>query len=374
VLTWWQGNTNAASGRGVDVIYNSSYQQIATVQAANGLSADLHEFEITRANTALITAYYPVYWNASSIHGPSRQITLDGVVQEIDIKTGLLLYQWDSLDHVPLSASYAALPGRSTRNPFDYFHVNSIDVDRDGTLIVSARNTWAAYKLSHQTGAVYWTLGGKQSSFKMGRGTQFAFQHDVRVRSNHDWFVTIFDDGGGPPQLHPSRGLKLFLDVKHHTARKVSQASNTPALPAYVEGNDQQLPNGDSLIGWGSEPYFSEFSPSGRQIFTGRFVDNNASYRVYRLPWSGTPQQPPAIAASANGAQTIVYASWNGATAVASWRVLEGSSPSSLQPVANAVKTGFETQIPVAAQPYVAVQALDLSGQVLGQSSTVSPS
>ncbi len=55
---------------------------------------------------ALITAYYPVYRNESSVHGPKRGIVFDAVVQEIDIPTGLVIFQWDSLDHVPLTASY----------------------------------------------------------------------------------------------------------------------------------------------------------------------------------------------------------------------------------------------------------------------------
>ena len=68
VLTWWQGYSGAGVGAGEDVIENSSYRQIAVVHAANGLSADLHEFRLTPQGTALITAYYPVYWNATDVH------------------------------------------------------------------------------------------------------------------------------------------------------------------------------------------------------------------------------------------------------------------------------------------------------------------
>src|SRR5205085_10424335 len=106
VLTWWQGYTNAGVGVGQDVIYDSSYRPVAVVQAGNGLRADLHEFTLTPGGTALLTAYLPVYWNASSVHGQKREIVLDSVVQEIDVATGLVLFQWDSLDHVSLNDSY----------------------------------------------------------------------------------------------------------------------------------------------------------------------------------------------------------------------------------------------------------------------------
>jgi Arylsulfotransferase (ASST) len=371
VLTWWQGYMTAGAGVGVDEIYNSSYQPVAVVRAANGLSADLHEFQLTPENTALITAYYPVYWNASSVGGSKHEIVFDCVVQEIDIPTGLVLFHWDSLDHVPLSDSYEPLP-KGPRAPFDYFHVNSIQQDDDGNLLISARNTWAAYKVNIQTGAVMWELGGKHSSFKLAPGVGWAFQHDVRARASNDLFVTMFDDGAGPPiEAKQSRAIKLNLDFKNMTARQVAQDLHTPPLLSSFEGNDQQLPNHDDFVGWGQQPYFSEYDPSGRLIYDGRFVDATASYRAYRFPWSGTPTTPPAIAYS-GGRTPTVYASWNGATHVSSWRVLAGTTPTKLRPVAAAHRTWFETWIRLpSAQRYVAAQALDSSGHVLGTSNTL---
>src|SRR5205807_5189499 len=161
VLTWWEGYSGAGLGEGEDVIDDGSYRTLAVIHAANGLSADLHEFEITPQNTALITAYYPVLWNASSVHGSTRQIVLDSVVQEIDVKTGLLLFQWDSLDHVPLGDSYEPVPS-SAGAPLDYFHVNSLEPTSSGELIISGRNTWAAYDVD-RPGRAVWTLGGTHS-------------------------------------------------------------------------------------------------------------------------------------------------------------------------------------------------------------------
>ncbi len=371
VLTWWQGPIVGGEGRGFDVILNSSYQQIALVHAANGMLADLHEFQITPWNTALITSEHPVIWNTSSIHGPKRQIVLDAVVQEIDIPTGLVLFQWDSLDHVPVSYTHQQLPP-SSRNLFDYFHVNSIDVDLDNNLVISSRNTWASYKLDHRTGRVIWILGGKHSSFRMGHGASFAFQHDVRVRAANDSVVTLFDDGGGPDRVHRhSRGLRLALDTTRGVASVAAQEHHQPSLAADYEGNYQQLDRGHSFIGWGSQPYFTEFDSRGRQVFDGRFTGLTSSYRAYRFDWSGTPQTRPAVSASSSSKATTVYVSWNGATNVTSWQVLAGRSAGSLQPAKSAAKDGFETAITIASEPYVSVQALDAGGNVLSTSRTV---
>ena len=371
VLTWWQGYVTGGLGFGEDVINNGAYQVTNVVKAANGLKSDLHEFQITSANTALITAYFPVHWDASSIHGSSHQITVDAVVQEIDIPTGLVLFQWDSLDHVPVSDSYSRLPQNGADSPFDYFHVNSVDVDHDNNLIISGRNTWAAYKVDRSTGRTIWTLGGKHSSFKMLAGASFAFQHDVRIRSAHDWFITMFDDGAGPPAVHPSRGLKLFLDTTHMVAKNVGAEAHDPSLIAFFEGNYQQLGGGDDFLGWGQQPYFSEYNSHGQEVYDAHFKDDVATYRAYRFQWTGTPHTTPAVVGASHGGSTGIYVSWNGATNVSKWVVQGGSSSSSLRTVASAAKNGFETAITFSRQTYVRVQALDGGGHVLGTSATV---
>jgi hypothetical protein len=371
VLTWWQGYSGAGVGAGEDIVYDSSYREVAVVRAGNGLSADLHEFRVTPQGTALITAYYPVYVDASSVHGHAKQVVLDSVVQEIDIRTGLVLYQWDSLDHVSLTETYQPLPA-SAGAPFDYFHINSVQQQRDGDLVISARNTWAAYDVDHETGAIVWTLGGKSSSYKLDSRAVFAFQHDVRVHTTGDATVTLFDDGAGPPKVHTqSRGITVRLDDQAKTATLVSQDFHSPALAASFEGNVQPLPDGDEFLGWGQQPYFTEFSAQGEMVFDGRFVDANSSYRAYRFPWTGTPVDAPAVAAVTTGSTTNVYVSWNGATEVASWRVLAGVSPDALEVTATVYKQGFETQIPIAAEPYVVVQALNSAGRTLGTSTVV---
>jgi len=377
VLTWWQGNESAGVGVGQDIIMSNSYQVVKTVSAGNGLSADLHEFNLTPRGTALITAAYPVIVNAASVGGSTQEVVNDSVAQEIDVATGLVLFQWDSLDHVSLSSGYTKPPNPGKKgkavvangiwDPYDYFHLNSIGFDRDGNVIISARNTWAVYDVNYHTGAVLWTLGGKRSSFKLGAGVSFAFQHDVRVRA--PGVLTMFDDGAGPPYVHSqSRALKLRLDFHRMTASLVSQRGHSPPLLASFEGDDQQLPDADDFIGWGQQPFFSQYDAKGKLVFEGRFVDLNSTYRSYRFPWTATPSDPPAVAVSRSGKRMTVYASWNGATGVAAWRVFGGNRPNVMPAVATASKRGFETAIKAPARAYVAVQALDADGHVLRRS------
>jgi hypothetical protein len=364
VLTWWQGFRNTGFGQsgGVGVIYNEHYQRIATVRAADGVDAGSHEFLITPRGDAYITASSPV-WLAHHIE------TIDSVVQEIDIKTGLVLFEWHALDHVPLSDSYAPAGAGPV---FDPYHVNSISIDSDGNLQVSMRNTSAIYLIDHRTGRIIWTLGGKHSSFRMGRGTRTFYQHDALVQP--DGTLTVFDNGGGPPFEHPqSRGIHERLDLRDMTATLITEYDHSPRLNSSVEGGVQTLPSGDVSIGWGALQFFSEYNASGRQIFDAHFTDPVASYRAYRFSWNAQPTTTPALAASlgADGT-TDLYVSWNGATDVSSWRVLAGSGPQALAPVQTAPKNGFETAVSVVtAGPYFAVQALGIDGQVLSSSPAI---
>jgi hypothetical protein len=298
---------------------------------------------------------------------------LDSVVQEIDIKTGLLLFQWDSLDHVPLADTYEPMPS-SAGQPFDYFHVNSVEPDGRGNLLISGRNTWAAYKVD-PSGHTLWSLGGKHSSFRMGSGTRFAFQHAVRTAPDDDQTITLFDNGAGPPRIHPqSRGLTLKLDQASRKAELLRSNPHSPSLLAAFEGSVQSLDSGDQVLGWGQQPYFSEYDPRGQTVFEGRFVDSNSSYRAYRLRWSATPSAVPSLAASTTAGTTTVYASWNGATRVGSWRVLAGAGRTTMHQVTTEPTQGFETQITIPAAAFVAVQALDADGRALSTTATIAPS
>lgn len=372
VLTWWQGRMLPQGfGEGEGIVDNTAYRQIAVVHAGNGLHEDLHELQLTPDGTALITAYDPVHCNLSAVGGPANGAITDGVFQEIDLQTGLVRREWHALDHVPIADTYAKITAGEARAafPFDFFHINSLDPLPNGTVMVSSRNTWTIYTVGARSGEVLARFGGKQSTVKMGPGTATAWQHDARALPNGD--LTVFDNGA-EPKVHPhSRGLVERFDPSTNTMSLLAQYSHSPSLSAGTQGNVQSLPNGDVLIGWGAEPYVSEYSPTGQLLFEARLAAAGQSYRAFGLPWTAQPASRPRVElAPAKGSDALVaYVSWNGATQVASWRVLGGRDRGHLTPLATVARTGFETAIPLANRgPWFQLQALDRSGRVLGSS------
>jgi Arylsulfotransferase (ASST) len=377
VLTWWQGHIpKQGFGEGEEMVADSTYKTIARVRAGNGLKADLHDFHIEPNGTALTTAFDPIHCNLTAVHGPRDSAANDSVFQEIDLRTQLVRREWTSLDHVALSESYSNPYGANAEWPYDYFHANSLDPEPSGVMLISARNTWALYEVNEQTGEILAREGGRHPTVKMESGTPTAFQHDATLLPNG--LVTVFDNGG-VPMVHPqSRGILVALNRQTGTETLVAQFLHPAALKAGSQGNVQALPGGNLFIGWGAEPWFSEFTASGTLLFDARMPAKDESYRTYRFPWTGTPSGAPSIAASAPSASapTTVYASWNGATTIASWRVLAGpAAPSAkvgLFPVASAPASGFETAIPTPGpEAYVQVQALNAAGAVLGTSAAV---
>jgi hypothetical protein len=368
VLTYWQGQVVPPGvGNGVGVILNHSYQQTATVRAGHGYHADLHEFQITPQGTALISAYAKANADLSSAGGPRSGSVLDSIIQEINIATGHVVWEWHAYRHVPVNSSYIGLG-----LPYDFFHVNSIQPLPGGKLLVSARHTCAVYEIDKRTGNVVWTLGGKHSSFTMGRGTRFCFQHDAHMQPDHT--VTVFDNAAGPAPAteHESRALRIRFNFKTKRATLVQAYTNTPSVLSPSEGSVQVLSDANTFVGWGGVPWFSEFATSGKQLFSMRFPAPLQSYRAYRFPWWGQPATPPQAAVSSSPSGSTVYASWNGATTVASWQVFAGPSPGLLVPVGQFPRTSFETAMPVTSSgPYFSVRALGSNGQVLGTSLTV---
>ena len=253
VITWWQGTiTSAGHGLGVDKILNDRYQTLATVHAGNGYHADLHEFLLSH-DTAWLTAYNAVGWNMTSVGGPTHGLVWDCIVQQIDIPTGNVLFEWHSLGHVALNRTYQSYIGSTPFNSAaDYFHVNAISPQPGGNVLISSRNTDAAYEVRQASGDVLWTLGGKASSFKMSPLTFFRLQHDVKYRSGG--LVTVFDDEDQPPGRLVARGLQLKLNTKTMMATLVHQWLRRPGLIVPSQGDTQLLANGDVFVGWGPSP------------------------------------------------------------------------------------------------------------------------
>jgi Arylsulfotransferase (ASST) len=370
VLTWWRGIIGSTFGKGTCYIADSSYLVIATVKAGHGLMADMHEFNLTDQGTALITAYRQRSADLSAVGGKTSGAVWSGVVQEIDIATGDVVLQWDSLDHVPVTETRQPLIGGTPDRPFDYFHINSIGVASDGDLLVSSRNTWTVYKIGRHDGTIRWRLGGKKSDFTIGAGARFYWQHHVRAHGTD--LLTVFDNGSSPAEEAQSRGLLLSLDTasKHVT---LQHAYTHPAgLLADNQGSVQLLPGNRVFIGWGAEPYFTQYDADGSVLLDGQLPIGDQSYRAFTADWTGYPVDRPAVVVKTNPANgSAVYVSWNGATEVATWRVHAGKKDSTLSTVASQPRSGFETVIAAnSTGPYFAVTAHDSAGKLLGQSAT----
>jgi hypothetical protein len=371
VLTWWEGRLFTGDGAGTGVIYDTSYRKIAGVHAGNGYPFDLHEFTLTPRGTAVITVYQRFKKDLRNWGGTRSGRIVDSIVQEIDVKTGLVLFEWHSLGDVGLSESYVPPPEKRGFE-WDYMHVNSVAEDSQGNFIVSGRNTWTVYKVGRASGKVVWRLGGKKSDYTLGPGVAFAWQHSARPQA--DGTLSIFDnDAGTKPVRKSSRALTLTLDGVGRTATLKTAFTHPGGLSSATQGNVELLPNGNQFVGWGSQRYFSEFTPSGELVFDGRIAKGNDTYRAFRYPWSARPAAPPRIAATPENGETTVRASWNGATGVASWQVLGGVAATGLTVIATLPNAGFETAVTVPAQGFVAMRALDAAGNALAASAAIRP-
>ncbi len=368
-LTWWRGKVLALGfGEGEDVVMDSAYRTLATVRAGNGYRADLHDFQLGSQGVAYITVYNVMRCDLSAVKGARNGVIVDTAVQAVDIKSGLVRWEWHSLDHVGVSESHVPVPSDTT--PWDWFHLNSVDLEPDGNLLISARSTWTAYQLERGSGTIAWRLGGANSSFHIPPGADTAWQHDARLQA--DGTVTLFDNGSNPIVHSESRTVRLALDTGRRTVRVVGSYPHPGSpLRADSQGNAQLLADGNTVIGWGAIPSVSELDPGGALVFDAHLPPGNSSYRAFRFPWVGRPQRPPVGGARvlATGDSTAVFASWNGASAIASWRVLGGASTSTLTAQASMPDSGFESSVTFpGVYRYLAVQALDATGAVIGTS------
>jgi hypothetical protein len=369
VLTWWQGTISKAGvGRGEYLVYDDTYKELARLKAAGGLDGDLHEFTLTPRGTAFITVYDEVPRDLTSVGGPKKGFVYDSVVQELDIETGDVKFEWRSLDHVPLTESLQAnrepAKNATEKRPLDYFHVNSITEAPGGNILISARNTSALYLLGRD-GHIIWRFGGTKSDFGPPATVKFRFQHDAHLRP--DGTLSLFDNGAIPKVEPFTRPLVFKIDETERVAAIVKSFVHPLKISSPFEGNLQLLPDGGALVGWGGVRKVTEFTPAGKVRFEVKLPYGD-TYRGYRFPWGGRPGGKPAVAVVGDR----VYASWNGKTDIASWEVMAGPDADHLTRQAAHDWAGLETAIQLETpQGAVRVRALDAKGRTLGVSDTV---
>ncbi|OCF44771.1 hypothetical protein I317_01461 [Kwoniella heveanensis CBS 569] len=392
VITIWDGRFNAAGyGNGFGIILDQSYSLIANLSSnIEGSTLDFHEFYLTDNDTALATVYINQQYDLSSYNvtttDGSQGWILGGAFEEIEVATGQSLFTWKSLDHVEPSQCYAepGSTGTDTTNPYDYFHINSIEKDLQGNYLISSRHCHALYYISAQTGAILWTIGGKNSSFSMGDGSAFEWQHDARWRDNYTQ-ISVFDNAATSWESDESyaRGLLLNVDTSANSVTLAQAFIPWNQTVSKSQGSMQQLSNGNWLLGWGQTPFFSEYDLSGTLLSSAQFgVGNVQGYRVLSSNWTGYPTTTPALAVvnNASTSQYDIYVSWNGATEVDQWVLTASSNPSSSSATTTTLnqvqKTTFETLISIdqdvaASYSWVQSKAVSSNGSILGFSDWV---
>ncbi|KAF2719057.1 hypothetical protein K431DRAFT_273471 [Polychaeton citri CBS 116435] len=393
ILFSFEGDHNPGYGHGHGHItfLDQHYETIRELRAGNHKLADKHEFHIVDQETGLIQVYQPVprdltEWGAS----PEQQWIVNAIIQELDISTGQLLFEWASLDHVqPDEAILPINPGQAgsgynSSDAWDYFHINSVDKDADGNYLISARDACAVHKINGTDGSIIWRLNGKRSDFHMTNGTKFCFQHHARwLRQDSDIeIISLYDNsahgternGGSLVQTaSTSSGKILKLNTTSWTAELVGVYFPPDDLLSKSQGSTQILPGGNVLVGWGSEGALTEFKADGTPIFHA-YVDSGflglgaENYRAFRYNWTGLPNEAPAIIALEGKEGTTIYVSWNGDTETVAWRFYAITDEyGSREFLGEVERTTFETSLFIREKPLTraSAEAVDSRGKVL---------
>ncbi|MEU6584156.1 arylsulfotransferase family protein [Nocardia sp. NPDC046763] len=388
VLTWWEGTaagaqTTAALDAGVCKVADEHYQVIATLRPSTGVGADAHECRLTPDGRALITSIASVPYDLSAIGGPRDGWAQDWYANVLDVETGETLFSWDSMAHVPITDGYhdrwdpvsAFIMGGES---WMTWHINSIALDSNGNLLISMRQMSTVYDVDIHTGEILWQVGGKHSSFAMGPGTEFAFQHDPEMTGN---VLHLFNNNSdGSMYLGDTSMMWLDLDMESMTANLAGKIGSPGNAVTVAMGNIQTLPGGYSFGSWGTVPRLTEYGPRGEQIYEA--APQTGPYRSTLQPWNGTPSTAPAllyrqenhespargIRATTGAIHPAAHAIWNGATQVHRWRVLHGATASTLTPLTTVDWNGRDTEIPLTDPTGLyELQALDTAGDIIGQ-------
>jgi hypothetical protein len=335
-LTFWAGEKLQESGLGSYYMLNSSYDIVHTVSAVEeGTAGDLHEFKITEDGSALITVYERVLIDMSgtSVDLLADQMIVDGILQEVDIATGKLLFEWRSSDHLEHPALQSSSGGLVADGSFDYFHMNSIDKDSKGNYLISFRHLHALVYVEGNTGNILWTLGNDAGDFEdlsQGDATGFQWQHDARWISEDEGTISLFDNGIAHkhPDAGYSQGIIIQLDFVDWTATLLQEYKSLDLIGSASQGDVQLLrrPHNDYhvFIGWGASAVFTEHSINGDLLCETHFgaswlfyFERVKSYRAFKtFDWKAIPS---AWDPEARIADDKVYVSWNGATEVVYW-------------------------------------------------------
>lgn len=277
---------------------NARYDVVDSFRCGNGYSTDNHDLVLLPNGHSLLMGTDPEPVDLSAVGGRADAIVIGLIVQELD-QAKNVVFQWRSWDHFQVTDMvYHDI----TAPVVDYVHGNSLDVDRDGNILLSSRHMNEVTKISRSTGEILWRLGGRNNQFTFlneplaywGQPFVFSHQHDVKVLP--DGHLTMFDNGNARvPNF--SRAVEWAIDETAMTATRVWEFRMAPDVYGSAFGSVQRLPNGNTLIGWGATlPTLTEVTSQGQIVAQLSFDPGVASYRSLRFEWP--PVEPATVAFS----------------------------------------------------------------------------
>ncbi|CAL5865826.1 uncharacterized protein PFLUO_LOCUS32 [Penicillium psychrofluorescens] len=380
VITYWSGETGVVGyGYGSVHILDTSYNEIYTVTLNNNFNThdgverdtyvDVHEHLITPQDTIILSAINISQADTSDRpDGFPDTWVIDCQFYEVNITTNEILFSWSALDHpdyLPLADSKNNLGslGKARENPWDAFHMNSVQ-PVDGGYVISIRFWWSAFCVNLD-GTMRWQLsGGGAEEGTIENDAQFAWQHDIRVYNETDdgLVLTVFDNharmiGDGPSGETTGLVIDVDLDkMKGSTVRRANVAASDPS-ESRTQGSFQLLDydtTGHMFMGYGSMCMFKEYDGDGKVVQMGQFgyIGHAQSYRLLKYPWKAIPYWKPEVVVqrlSQFTTDTTIYMSWNGATEHDNWRIYSvPDSDSTIDDatfLANQPRYGFETPV-----------------------------
>ncbi len=307
---------------------NTNYQQVKVYSATNGYGVDEHELQVLQDGTYFMVALRSENIDMSRyITGgnPAASVT-EQIVQEFTANGDLIL-QWRAWDNVDIHSQQGFIDIRGSG--FDFPHMNAIDVDTDGNILLSSRSTSELTKINRNTGETIWRMGGAQSQITFINDPLNGPRNQHAIRSVGTNRYTLFDNG----DLHSpsvSRAVEYLVDPTNLTASLVWQYPAVPStsLYSFYMGDAQRLPNGNTLIDWavGNLPKLTEVRPDGSKAFEMNWVNQFEAYRTWRCAWRGVALQPYLILEPYPDNLTLIFNQF-GDTNVSYYRIYGGSSP-----------------------------------------------
>lgn len=292
-----------------DYGYNTDYHELRLLENGNYLMIGTREDKVDLAK----------YFSG----GFAEAIVQESAVQEFT-KAGELIFLWRAWDHFDIAdMEIEDVYMHYLRFP----HMNAIDIDEDGHILLSSRHLSEVTKINRQTGAMIWRLGGVHNQFTFINDLLdgFSGQHDIRALGNGRY--TLFDNGNlhQPPV---SRAIEYILDIEKKTATLVWEFRDIPDKYSSWMGNMQRLTNGNTLINWARQhlPKPVEVNSEGKKTFEMNFVDPFTCYRIFRFDWQGVAQKPYLIAEQYDTNITLLFNKF-GDTEIDFFNIYADSSP-----------------------------------------------